>query len=113
MGLIGTPKEFLKAVEYLKREFKIKHLGKTRYCLGLLIDYKTNEALIYQFIYVEKILKHFSMDNAHLLSTPIIVMSLDPKRIFPILKRMMERYLGLEVPYLNAIDVLLYLAQCI
>lgn len=59
MGLVGTPKEFLKAVEYLKREFKIKHLGKTRYCFGLLIDYKTNEALIYQFIYVEKNLKAF------------------------------------------------------
>lgn len=80
MGLVKTPKEFLKAVEYLKREFKIKHLGKTRYCLNLLIDYKINEALIYQFIYVEKILKHFSMDNAHLLSTPIVVISLDPKK---------------------------------
>lgn len=87
MGLVGTPKEFLKAVEYLKREFKIKHLGKTRYCLGLLIDYKTNEALIYQFIYVEKILKHFSMDNAHMPSTPIVVMSLDPKKNLSHLKK--------------------------
>ena len=52
------------------------------------------------------------MDNAHPLSTPMIVRTLDPKKdpFRPLEDG--EKILGPEVPYLNAIDTLLYLAQC-
>ncbi|CAL9030302.1 unnamed protein product [Prunus brigantina] len=37
MNLIGTPKELQKTAEYLKCEFEMKDLGKTKYYLGLQI----------------------------------------------------------------------------
>ena len=52
------------------------------------------------------------MDNAHPLSTPMIVRTLDPKKdpFRPLEDG--EKILGPEIPYINAIGVLLYLAQC-
>ena len=89
-----------------------KEMRKIRYCLSLEIEHKSNEILTHQSTYVEKILKRFNMDNAHPLSTPMIVRNLDPKKdLFRPLKDG-EKILGPEVPYLNAIDALLYLAQC-
>ena len=35
INLIGTPEELAKTVEYLKKEFEVKDLGKTKLCLGL------------------------------------------------------------------------------
>ena len=55
MNLIGTPEELLKTAEYLKREFEMKDLGKTKYCLGLQIEHKTNGVFIHQSAYIEKI----------------------------------------------------------
>ncbi|KAK1571786.1 hypothetical protein Q3G72_022923 [Acer saccharum] len=112
MNLIGTPEELLKTAEYLKREFEMKDLGKTKYCLGLEIECKSDGILIHQSAYIEKILKRFNMDNAHPLSTLMVVRNLDPKKdpFRPLEDG--EKILGPEVPYLNAIGALLYLAQC-
>ncbi|KAL5809036.1 hypothetical protein ACOSQ3_029727 [Xanthoceras sorbifolium] len=112
MNLIGTPEELLKTAEYLKREFEMKDLGKTKYCLGLEIEHTPNGILVHQSAYVEKILKRFNMDNAHPLGTPMVVRSLDPKKDPFRPKEDDEKILGPEVPYLNAIGALLYLAQC-
>ena len=50
------------------------------------------------------------MDNAHPLNTPMVVRTLDPKKNpFRPLEDS-EKILGPEVPYLNAIGTLLYLA---
>ena len=35
LNLIGTSEELIKTTNYLKKEFKMKDLRKTRYCLGL------------------------------------------------------------------------------
>ena len=35
INLIGTPEELAKTAEYLKKEFEVKDLGKTKLCLGL------------------------------------------------------------------------------
>ena len=35
LNLIGTPEELIKTANYLKKEFEMKDLGKTRYCLSL------------------------------------------------------------------------------
>ena len=35
LNLIGTPEELIKTIDYLKKEFEIKYLGKTKYCLGM------------------------------------------------------------------------------
>ena len=35
INLIGTSEELAKTAEYLKKEFEVKELGKTKLCLGL------------------------------------------------------------------------------
>ena len=78
MNLIGTFEELSKTVEYLKK-FEVKDLGKTKLCLGLELEHKTNEIIVYWSTYTKKVLKHFYMDNTHLLSTPLVVWSLEPQ----------------------------------
>ena len=62
---------------YLKKEFEMKNLGKTKYCLGLQIEYMHNGIFVHQSNYIEKILKRFNMDKANPLSTPMVVRSLN------------------------------------
>ena len=64
-------------------------------------------------MYTEKVLKYFYMDNAHPLSTPMIVRSLDAKDdpFWP--PKEDEEILGLEVSYLSAIRTLMYLPNYI
>ena len=112
INLFGTPEELTKAATYLKDEFEMKDLGKTKYCLGLQIEHKSNGILIHQSTYVEKVLKQFNKDKAHPLSSPMIVRSLDAKKDHFHPKEENEALLGPEVPYLSAIGALLYLAQC-
>ena len=35
LNLIGTPEELIKTTNYLKNEFEMQDLRKTRYCLRL------------------------------------------------------------------------------
>lgn len=42
LNIIGTPGELPKAFEYLKKEFEMKDLGKTKFCLGLQIEHLRN-----------------------------------------------------------------------
>ena len=111
INLFGTLEELTKAATYLKDEFEMKDLGKTKYCLGLQIVHKSNGILIHQSTYVGKVLKQFNMDKAHPLSSSMIVRSLDAKKDHFRLKEENEALLGLEVPYLSAISALLNLAQ--
>ena len=110
INLFGTLEELTKVATYLKDEFEMKDLGKTKYCLGLQIEYKSNGILIHQSTYVEKVLKQFNMDKAHPLSSPMIVRSLDAKKDHFRPKEENEALLSPKVPYLNAIGALLYLA---
>ena len=111
LNLIRTPEELIKTTNYLKKEFEMKDLGKTRYCLGLRIEYCLNGVLIDQSSYTEKVLKRFYMDKSHPLSSPMVVRSLevtkDPFRP----NEENEELLGPEVPYLSAIGALMYLAN--
>ena len=59
INLIETPEELSQTVEYLKKEFEVKDLGKTKLYLGLKLEHKANGILIHQLAYTERILKHF------------------------------------------------------
>lgn len=111
INLIGTPEEVQKAIEYLKKEFEMKDLGKTKICLGLQIEYLVDEVFIHQSAYTEKILKRFYMDKAHPLSTPMVVRSLEVSKDPFRPQKENEEPLGPEVPYLSAIGALMYLAN--
>ena len=112
MNLIGTPEKLSKTVEYLKKEFEVKDLGKTKLCLGLELEHKANGIIVHQSAYTKRVLKHFYMDKTYPLSTPMIVRSLESHKdpFYP--KKSDEKILGLDVPYFNAIAALMYLAQC-
>ena len=112
INLFGTPEELTKAATYLKDEFEMKNLGKTKYCFGLQIEHKSNGILIHQSTYVEKVLNQFNMGKAHPLSSPMIVRSLDAKKDPFRPKEENEALLGPEVSYLSVIGALLFLAQC-
>ena len=77
LNLIGTPEGLLETANYLKKEFEMKDLGKTRYYLGLQIEYFSNGIFVHQSTYTEKVLKRFYMDKAHPLNSPMIVRSLE------------------------------------
>ena len=111
INLIGTPEEVQKAIEYLKKEFEMKDLGKTKICLGLQIEYLVDGVFIHQSAYTKKILKRFYMDKAHPLSTPMVVRSLEVSKDPFRPQEENEEPLGLEVPYLSAIGALMYLAN--
>ena len=111
LNLIGTPKVLIKTIDYLKNEFKIKDLGKTKYCLGLKIEHSSDGVLIHQSTYTEKIMKRFHMDKSHPLSSPMVVRSLEVAKdpFWP--KEENEKLFCPKVPYLSAIGALMYLAN--
>jgi len=53
LNIIETPEELSKAIEYLKKEFEMKDLGKTKFCLGLQIEHLADGIFIYQTTYIE------------------------------------------------------------
>ena len=57
LNLIGTSEGLTKATNYLKKEFEMKDLGKTKYCPGLQIEHYSNGILVHQSTYIEKVLK--------------------------------------------------------
>jgi len=89
----------------------MKDLGKTKFCLGLQIEHLKNGILVYQMTYTENVLKRFSLDKAHPLSSPMIVRTLDVDKDPFRPREENEEILGPEVPYLSAIGALMYLAS--
>ena len=79
LNLVGTPEELIRTTNYLKNEFEMKDLRKTKFCLGLQIEHFPNGVLVHQSTYIKKVLKHFYMDKAHHLSSLMVVQSLDVK----------------------------------
>ncbi|KAL0447916.1 UNVERIFIED_CONTAM: hypothetical protein Slati_1919500 [Sesamum latifolium] len=110
LNIIRSPEEIQQATDYLKSEFEMKDLGTTKYCLGLQFEHTKDEIFIHQSNYIEKILKRFHMDNAHLLSTPMVVQSLEVNRDPFCPPTHNDEILGPEVPYLSVIGALMYLA---
>jgi hypothetical protein len=90
----------------------MKDLGKTKFCLGLQIEHFLNGILFHQSTYTEKVLKDFYMEKAHPLSTQMVIQSLDVKKDHFRLREDDEEIFYPEVPYLSAISVLMYLANC-
>jgi hypothetical protein len=111
LNIIGTPEELENTATYLKKEFEMKDLGKTKFCLGLKIEHLKYGIFVHQSTYTEKILKRLNMDKSHPLSSPMVVRSLDIKKDCFRPKEDNEEILGPEVPYLNAIGALMYLAN--
>ena len=85
----------------------MKDLGKEKFCLGLQIEHLSNGILAHQSTYTKKFLKHFYMDKAHPLSTPMVSWSLDVKKDHFLPQEDDEETLGSKVPYLSAFAIYL------
>ena len=79
LNFVGTPEELTRTTNYLKKEFEMKDLGKTKFCIGLQIEYFPNKVLVHQSTYIKKVLKSFYMDKVHPLSSSMVVQSLNVK----------------------------------
>ena len=91
----------------------MKDLGKTKICLSFQIKHFQNGVLVHRSTYIKKVLKYFYMDKTHLLSSPMVIRSLDVKKDpFHHCKKD-EELLSPEVPYLSVIGALMYFANCI
>jgi hypothetical protein len=84
LNIIGTHDEIEEASSYLKSEFEMKDLGKTKFCLGLQLEYFEGGILIHQSTYTHKVLERFGFEKAYPTKTPMIGRSLhidqDPYR---------------------------------
>jgi hypothetical protein len=111
LNIIGYEKDIDEPHNHLKKEFKVKYLGKTKFCLGLQIKHLQTGILVHQSAYVKKVLEKFDMYKAYPLRTPMIVRALkkdtDPFRP----KQEGEEVLGAEYPYLSVIGALMYLVN--
>ena len=112
LNLIRTHEELTTTTKYLKKEFEMKDLRKTKLHLDLQIEHFPTGVLVHHPAYSKKSLKLFYMDKALPLSSPMIVHSLDVKNnpFLPCEKG--EELLGPEVPYFSAIGAFMYLANC-
>jgi hypothetical protein len=58
----------------------MKDLGRTKFCLGLQLEYLNNGVLMHQETYTSKVLKRFYMNKSYPLCTPMVVSSLEEKK---------------------------------
>ena len=106
LNLIGTPEELTKIANYLKNRFEMKDLGKIKYCLGLQIEHFSNDILVHQSTYIEKVLKQFYIDKSHPMNSPTVFHSpkVNKDSFHP--KEENEELFGPKVPYLSEIGTL-------
>ena len=98
LNLIETLEELIRAAKYLKNEFEMKDLRKSKFCLDLQIEHFLTRVLVHQTTYTKKILKHFYIDKAHPLRSPMIIRSLDVKKDPFRNCENGEELLGFEIP---------------
>jgi hypothetical protein len=111
LNIIGHAKDIDEAHNHLKKEFDMKDLSKTKFCLGLQIKHLQTGILVHKSAYVEKVLEKFNMDKAYPQRTPMIVHALEKDKDPFRPKQEGEEVLGAECPYLSAICALMYLAN--
>ena len=107
-----NPKKLIRTIKNFKK-IEMKDLRKTKFYLGLQIEHFPTKVLVHQSTYNKKVLKHFYMDEAHILSSPMVVCSLYVKKkdSFRHCEKGKE-LLGHEVPDLSVIGTLMYLVNC-
>ena len=115
LNFIWNLEEITRTTKYLKREFELKGLKKTKYFLGLQIEYFPTGILVYQSAYTKKILKRLYIDKAYSISSPMVLQSIDVKNDHFVFTNMMNNYLILKyhilVLFVQLCILLIVLAQ--
>jgi len=111
LNIIGTKESCEDAAAYLDKEFEMKDLGPTKFCLGLQLSRVSGGTLMHQTSYTQKMLKKFKMDQCKPLTSPMVVRKLDADEdVFRPAKEG-EEILGDNYPYFSAIGALMYLSN--
>jgi hypothetical protein len=77
----------------------------------LQVEHFPNGILVHQSRYTEEVLKHFHMNKTYPLITPIVYWSLDVKNDHFRPQEQYKEIYDLEVPYISAIDTIVYFAN--
>jgi hypothetical protein len=77
LNIIGNKPNINEARHHLKKEFEMKDLGQTKFCLGLQLEHFHSGIFIYQAAYVQKVLGKFNMDKSYPTKTSMVVRSID------------------------------------
>jgi hypothetical protein len=88
----------------LMNSFEMKDLGKAKSIIGMRISYAPDAILLDQSIYIDEILKRFGMEEARPVATPT---ESNPKSA----ENLDDDEDTAEVPYLEAVGSLIYLAH--
>ena len=70
LNIVGTARDIEEAMAYLKAEFEMKDLGKTKFCFGLQLEHLPEGVFIHQSTYTKRVLEKFNMSECHLVKTP-------------------------------------------
>jgi hypothetical protein len=111
LNIISNQQDIDEACKHLKTEFELKDLGKTKFCLGLQLEHLSTRIFVHQSAYVQKGLEKFNMDKAYPSKISMVIRSLEIKTDPFRSPDEGEKTLGPQVPYLSAIEALMYLAN--
>jgi hypothetical protein len=81
LNIIGHIQDINKARNHLTMEFEMKNLGHTKFYLGLQLEHLSTGIFMHQAAYIQNILEKFNMDKSYPSKIPMVVRSLDIKRI--------------------------------
>jgi hypothetical protein len=95
LNIISHTKDIDEAHNHLKTEFKMKDLGRTKFCLGLQLEHLQTGILVHQSSYVQKVLEKFNMDKAYSTRTSMVVRASE-KNTDPFRPKEGEEVLGQE-----------------
>ena len=113
MLLAGSNMDHIKGLKrQLAHAFSMKDLGAAKQilCKKICRDRKNKKLMLSQVDYVEKVLQHFSMENAKVVSTPLPSHLKLTKDMCP--KTQEEEDKMSKVPYASAIGSLMYAMVC-
>jgi len=57
LNIIETTRDIEEAMAYLKAEFEMKDLGKTKFCLGMQLEQLPEGVFVHQSTYTKRVLK--------------------------------------------------------
>lgn len=115
LNLVGTIEELTRTATYLKNEFKMKDLDRTKFCLGIHVEHLSSGFLSINPHTLKKFSANIYRDKAHLLTTPILIVRSHDVDKDPLIQPQEneEEILRPEVSYLSTIGALMFLATTI
>ena len=113
MLVVGCNMDHIKGLKcQLAHAFSMKDLGAAKQILGMKIcrDRKNRTLMLSQSDYVEKMLQHFSMENAKIVNTPLLGHLKLTKEMSPKIQKEEDKMS--KLPYALVVGSLMYDMVC-